>query len=172
VGLRVEDGKDDSRDAGARLDTVSDKDGRFSFRMVPGGTYRVRVRREGFAPAAVSGIKVSYGGAAVPVEVRLSKGVIVSGTVVLPPDLAEEPRFMYLSFRDEDNKGIRTGDRVNLDTMAYAVDGLAPGKYKVEMYASRRGGKFEPLIVDVPRGGTDGLVLQFRVLSEDGGKDQ
>ena len=152
---------------GTRMDTVAGRDGSFYFPSVPAGTYRVRARRDGYAEALATGIKVSYNGEPPPVELILSKGVDVLGMLELPSGM-ETPRFLWIEFQSKDQNGERAGGRVDADSLQFHVDGLKPGLYEVRL-RSRQG--FELMQVNVPVGGMEGLVLrpQLKQQQEGGG---
>ncbi|MBI4879311.1 MAG: carboxypeptidase regulatory-like domain-containing protein [Planctomycetes bacterium] len=156
VSLRAEDAGGDF--SGTRLQTVSDAAGRFSFELVPAGTYRLRADRKDLADAHVGGIEVPFGGQPPPVEVRMTAGVFVRGTVELPSG-AEQPRFMYVNFRGVENRDARGGDRVNLETMEFAIEGLASGRYEVTAYGGQV--EYDAGVVDVPRDGVERLALKL-----------
>lgn len=161
-----QDGDDSPWSDGTRMQTAAGKDGAFEFDLVPGGTYRLRARRQGFADANVTGIRVPDAGTAAPVEVRMVTGETVSGTVVLPP-LEEEPRFLFVEFRGVDGNDARTGGRVSIETLEYEVKGLYPGEYEVRLRGRRV--DVSPLRVVVPSGGRKGLTLTFQPEGQGGG---
>ncbi len=157
VSLRAEGAGDDF--FGTRLQTVSDAAGRFAFEMVPAGTYRLRADRKDLADALVRDIRVPVGGQPAPVEVRMAAGVIVRGTVELPAG-TEQPRFLYVNFRGVENRDARGGDRVDLETMAFAIEGLAPGRYEVTAFGGQV--EYDAGVVEVTRDGAEGLALQLQ----------
>lgn len=161
VRLRSKDASDDRPFSGGRVSTATGRDGRFEFDEVASGTYSVSVRKDGFAGAVVPDLVVPARGAPPPVEIRLENGVLVKGKVVLPPGLAEPPRFIFLEFRDVEQNERRAGDRVDVETLEFVVEGIRPGRYQVRAFAGRD--RFKPQEVDVPTNGTDGMTLTLEL---------
>lgn len=153
-----QDGDDNEWSDGTRMNTVAGKDGTFTFDLVPGGTYRVRARRSGFADANESGVYVPDSGSGKRVELRMVTGETVSGTVQAPP-MAEDPRFLFVEFRGVEGNEARSGARVSMEGMEYEVKGLYPGKYEVRLRG--RGISAAPIPLTVPSGGLKGHALVF-----------
>jgi len=77
---------------------VQDRDGRFSLRLSTAETRWVGVAAEGFA-AWEGWVDAKRSGG--PLEIRLSSGVVVSGSVVLPAAIAKGVRARLLPRRDK-----------------------------------------------------------------------
>lgn len=151
VTVRSEEGR------GARVGTLTDRTGGFAFEDLPAGRYRVSVRREGFAPASVSGIEVSPGGAPPPVLLRVVPGVRISGRVIWPPD-RERPRFLFLSFEDPDTGENLGGAGVDRRDFEFASEGMRPGRVRIRIFGP--GGRYAPVEVTVPPNGLSNLEIE------------
>ncbi len=151
---------------GGRFDTVTERDGAFSFDGVPEGRYTLRVNKQGLADAAVPDVRVSYNAGPPPIEVRLEGGVVVRGTVLLPA--GEDPgRWVFVEFRNQEEPSVRSGDGVDTETMEFVVEGVKPGKYEVRIHAGGRRERYENVMIDVPRSGLEGVVLRAVPKEED-----
>jgi len=98
---------------------------------VPPGSYRVRVGAPGFV-AAEREVEVPDGGPAVGLDLALSRGGTIRGRVLLPgkPDCRGSTiAFPSLEPGDESRPWCRIGADGR-----YQVEGLAPGRYRVELY--------------------------------------
>ena len=155
---------------GGRVSTVTGRDGRFSFDDVASGSYTVSVRKDGAAGATVKNVVVPPRGAAPPVEVRLEVGVVVKGTVVLPPEMVEPPRFLFLEFRSAEDGERQGGDRVDRETLEFVVEGIRPGRYEVRGYGGRE--RFAPVEVQVSSNGAEGLVVELKTAPPEDAKSQ
>lgn len=146
--------------ADVRMETVTDSQGRFAFEFVPAGRYAVNVRRNDFAPLRETGITVPENGAPPDLDLRLVTGVVVKGKVSLPPAEGEDARrFAFLSFRGMEGQAGSSGGRVDLETGAFSVDDLMPGKYQVTCWSGS--GELKPIELIVPEQGIDDAALKF-----------
>lgn len=146
--------------ADVRMETVTDRDGRFSFESVPAGRYDINVRRNEYAPLSSRGIVVPENGAPPELDLRMITGVVVKGRVSLPPAEGEEARrFAFISFRGLEGQAGSSGGRVDLDSGEFSVDDLMPGKYQVTCWAGS--GNLKPLELTVPEQGIDNASLSF-----------
>jgi len=161
VGLRAE-GESGEFNSGTRMGLIADRDGRFFFESVPAGTYRLRAHRDGYTEAVIHDIVVPVGGEPPPQELYLSRGIEVAGLIELPQG-REPPRFVWVNFQSEGKDRASSGARVDRESLKFKVDGLKPGRYTVQVYA---GESYEPIVIDVPAGGLDGLVLRPQLIPE------
>lgn len=146
--------------ADVRMETVTDSDGRFSFDYVPAGRYSVNARRNDYAPLRESEVVVPPNGAPPELDLRLLEGVIVQGKVSLPPPENENSRrFAFISFRGMEGQAGSSGGRVDLETGAFSVDDLMPGKYQVTCWAGS--GELKPIELMVPEQGIENASLTF-----------
>lgn len=110
------------------LETVtSDKEGRFVVTPRRAGEYVVRVQKDGFAPSEIGPIKINPDLYAKPVEVSMSHGGAIEGTVILPYN--ENPAGTIVSINRGD--GHARTVRVGTDGM-YRFTHLIPGSWCVE----------------------------------------
>ncbi|MDP3543414.1 MAG: carboxypeptidase regulatory-like domain-containing protein, partial [Elusimicrobiota bacterium] len=114
-------------------------DGSFTFGGVSPGLYRLRVPGEldddasNGPEAAEAGTLVSVGTAAVRVSLRLSRGRRVSGRVAAPAGLANG-RILRVVLTDQEGRTGRSADVSNgHDGVAYALDGVADGSYRLDV---------------------------------------
>ena len=101
---------------------------------------------------------VSFNGEPAPVELFLTRGVEVAGLIELPAG-SEPPGFLWVEFQNQDQKGSRSGGRVDRDSLKFKVDGLRPGLHEVQVRSRE---SYEPIEINVPEGGLDGVVLRLQ----------
>jgi protocatechuate 3,4-dioxygenase beta subunit len=151
--------------------------GRFTVTGLPSGRWRVDVRASGYQDAAIDGVEVVDGGPPADVQVVLSRGTSIEGTVHAPsgPKLAGwVARFVQVG---EDGDFISFGPAVVhalvRDDESFRVGGVEPGRYRLELVSPPSLGRaarvFAPASsaqVEVPDGAS---TVRVDAVVEEGG---
>ncbi len=145
---------------------TTDETGRFSIDLVAAGPYELRAEADGYAGSGGMKVDVALGAVIPPVEVRLARGVPVAGRV--EHGTTGKPRWGGLGFSGKDQGGTWAWVNLDLAKMSFETRELAPGSYTVYLNLSFPRGEgfqepvgFQPIQVEIPAGGDEGLVLKF-----------
>ncbi|MCB9897748.1 MAG: carboxypeptidase regulatory-like domain-containing protein [Planctomycetes bacterium] len=136
---------------------VTGPDGRFEMEPVGEGSYLAEIEMDGFARQTSEAFDVPAQGTARVPDVRLTRGLKVSGKLTLV-DAAEAPDWIWLNATT--STGSRATARPDKNDMTYTFDDMAPGTWEVSIYTSN-GVEYEPISI-VVTGSTEQQALTFR----------
>ena len=137
---------------------LTDAAGEFSFPELPAGTYQIRIEAEGFAASLAGPVEVPFNAEPPPLEIRLNRGSIVEGVLLLPE--GPNTSYIFLWIQDLEGRGFLANTDANAKTGAFKLENIAPGSYLLNIAAES--GQFESIPLDVPLGGLSGLRLEAR----------
>lgn len=163
IQIAQEAGENAGDIASAELATATEADGSFAFAVLPRGTYTLIASKPGFAGVTQRGVAVVAGGGA-PLALELKDSVTVSGVVELPAGVVAPP-YMMVHFVDQaQGEGISGLAFVNSAQRSFEVKDVAPGHYRVRVYAGEL--DLEPVELDVPDQGFANVTLQPKLAQE------
>lgn len=155
--------------SGHRVHASTDMLGEFSIDPAPIGEFELDVDTEGYLRSTATGTIVS--GSTVRVDVRLKRAVQISGRVVLPTGIPSE-RNVWLNFSPvEGSEGQAIGVYVD-ESLTFTSSDVGPGNYRVTMSCNVQDGEkwkwyeFQPIDVNVPESGLDGMTVTGVVVKE------
>lgn len=122
-------------DARVELLAVVDDAGAFRLDRVPAGTYRLQAMHEGGRGIATD-VRVVAGGTNEQVVLRLQKTLKVAGRVDIAALGEPRPQWVWIELQSAD--GESESSSIDPENGTFAVDGLLPGHYEVEISAFRR----------------------------------
>lgn len=145
------------RFGGARSLTAG-ADGAFTFEGLPAGRYTVRAEAAGLTPAAAENVVVAPGPPSPPVELRMSGGVTLSGSITGVKE-ADLPRFTVRVVAGAGG----LGRSAPVDAAGrFEVKGLAPGPVTLMAGSGLFGGRSMARTIQIPEGvASYETVLEF-----------
>jgi uncharacterized GH25 family protein len=154
------------------LGEPTDAQGKFHFKRVSEGTWRLEVRSggDGAGRGAVEGVVVAAGMPIENLRIELQKGIVVKGTVALAALGQEKPRWVWVAFHRPPAKGDSgdvgeqvDGASIDAESGRFSTGDLGPGRYHVRVHASFGENDYRHYSCDpieVPAQGLDDLLLR------------
>ncbi|HXI03686.1 MAG TPA: carboxypeptidase regulatory-like domain-containing protein [Candidatus Saccharimonadales bacterium] len=143
-----------------RKSAISDPDGSFSFEGLAAGRYALTIEARGLQTASLDSIVVQAGTPTPPVEVRLTGGVTLLGTLtgVRPEEMGD---FSIRAVPASSGGGFGTSSAVDADGR-FEFHGLAPGTIRLIASSGFLTGRTASKSVEIPTG-VDSMetVLEF-----------
>ena len=147
-----------------RLSTATGLDGTFRFDGVPVGIFKLDATSHENPSRPVSGVEVTYGGVAGPVELVLVSPAIVTGRIVLPEG-CDSPRWLGMMVKGkEQTSGTDKWVWVSRDELTFETRELIPGTYSARVHGDfGEGVGFKPVEIQVQERGVTDLLIKLEM---------